>query len=104
MPNSGICVHDLEDVLHNAEVDLVVDWRSSLQDVTPIIATILEGLHIEASIDLFGEDLNEATMTVDDKNSDLKFVTRDDDDFDTVIATVNSLIRSTASFRKFRSW
>ncbi|WP_372725963.1 hypothetical protein [Novipirellula sp.] len=90
-------------MLYDAGADLVVDWRSSLQDVTPIIATTLGRLRIETSIDLFGEDLNEATMIVAGKTSDIKYVAGDDDDFDTVIAAINSLIRSTASFRKFRS-
>ncbi len=101
--DTGIALVDLEDRLSNAGADLVVDWRSSLQDVTPIITDTLDRLRIETSIDLFGDDLNEATIHVAGKTAGLKYVPRDEDDFDSVIVTINSMIQSTASFRKFRS-
>ncbi|MFN0195708.1 MAG: hypothetical protein ACKVT0_03125 [Planctomycetaceae bacterium] len=94
---------DLEDVLDESPCVLGVDWRDSLSDPVERIIDQLAEIGLAAIADLVGEDQNEGTITIGDQVAKIKYVTRDNDDFDDVIAAINRLMGSNACYRKFRS-
>jgi hypothetical protein len=100
--DDGFRLVDLEEVLGESQFVLRVDWREWLQDATNTIRDQLGAIGISAAADL-GEDGDQGYIEVEGRREVIKYVPNDDDDFDVVIQTINSLISTKGRYRKFRS-
>lgn len=93
---------DFENILAESRFVINVDWREWLQDAVDTIIRQLDDLEMEATVDL-GEDGEEGEIQIGSRIGRIKYVPADNDDFDLVIKTINSLIAERAQYRKFRS-
>lgn len=93
---------DLEDVLNESPLVLTVDWREWFQDALETIRSQLDSLGITVEPDLH-EEGHQGHIAVDGAREAVKFVPADEDDFDTVIQSLNRLVKGKAQYRKFRS-
>jgi hypothetical protein len=100
--NDGFRHVDFEIVLGESRCVLTVDWQEWLQEAINTITGQLEALGLEVTTDL-DEEGNEGVIQIDGQPAQIKFVPVDGDDFDLVIATINSLIAAKARYRRFRS-
>lgn len=92
----------LEDVLNESPLVLTVDWREWLRDALEAIGSQLELLGIAVETDL-DEEGSLGSVLVAGVREAVKYVPADEDDFDTVIQSLNRLIPGKARYRKFRS-
>ena len=100
--DDGFRLVDLEDVLDESQFVLKVDWREYLQDAIDIVLAQLSSIGVLANADL-GEEGAQGHIEINGERKTIKYVPSDDDDFDQVIRSINSLIYAHAQYRKFRS-
>jgi len=97
----GFRMVDFADVLDESHFVLNVDWREWLQDAVDQILTQLATIGVAAEADL-GDDGERGEFAADGRREAIKFVPSDDDNFDQVIRSVNSVIQAKGQYRKLR--
>jgi hypothetical protein len=98
----GFCLVDLEVVLGESQYILRVDCREWMQDAMNTIQDQLTAIGVSATSDL-GEEGEQGFIEIEGKQDAIKFVPNDDDDFDTVVQSINTLISTKGRYRKFRT-
>lgn len=99
--NDGFRLVDLVDVLGESQFLFWVDWREWLPDAVDVVLDQLSALGIAAAWDSSATG-EQGVIEVDGRRATIKYAPSDDDDFDEVMRSVNSLIHSQASYRKLR--
>jgi hypothetical protein len=100
--DDGFRLVDLEQMLRESRLLLRADWRDWLQDIMGVIQDQLRTIGIIAQADL-GSVGEQGNFQIDGRKRWIKYVPDDDDDFDRVVRSINSLIRAWGSYRKLRS-
>lgn len=107
LTDDGINSFDLEELLSRGPLSLVFDWRDVLQDGIDDACQQLALFDISLT-GSWNSDGTQGTITVEGQTEQVKYVPKDDDDFDTVIATINRLVANRlmagrCEYRKFNS-
>lgn len=93
---------DLDELLSGSLAVLTVDWRDwpgySIEEIDQQLRPL--GIWLNIQHDASGE---QGTIFHAGQKKSIKYIPNDGDEFDTVIASINELIRDKARYRKFRS-
>lgn len=102
LTDGGIKSFDLEDLLNCGPLTLVFDWRDVLQGGIDDASKQLALFDVSLTGN-WNSDGTKGAITVDGQTEQVKYVPDDNDDFDTVIVTVNRLMAGRCEYRKFNS-
>jgi len=100
--DDGFRLNELEDVVAESELVLSMDWRGWLKDAIEEIIKHFAKMEVPLNADL-DDDGNEGWLENANRRIHVKYVPVDDDDFDSVISSVNELFGGKAFYRKLRS-